>query len=53
VVTKVGIGGKQNTAADVEAARAKGARDRDIHDTVLIAPAFCMYHLRIKTGPTD
>jgi uncharacterized peroxidase-related enzyme len=28
----------------VEAARAAGAEDRDIHDTVLVASAFCMYN---------
>jgi hypothetical protein len=28
----------------VEAARTKGATDRDIHDTVLIAAAFCMFN---------
>jgi hypothetical protein len=30
--------------ADVTAARAEGATDRDVHDTVLIAAAFCMYN---------
>jgi uncharacterized peroxidase-related enzyme len=28
----------------IEAARAAGAGDRDIHDTVLVAAAFCMYN---------
>jgi len=28
----------------VEAARQQGATDREIHDTVLIAAAFCMYN---------
>jgi hypothetical protein len=28
----------------VAAARAEGATDREIHDTVLIAAAFCMYN---------
>jgi uncharacterized peroxidase-related enzyme len=37
-------GGKNVTAADVEAARAQGATDLEIHDTVLIAAAFCMYN---------
>jgi hypothetical protein len=32
------------TAADVDAARAAGATDVEIHDTVLIAAAFCMYN---------
>ncbi|MEU8775815.1 alkylhydroperoxidase [Streptomyces sp. NPDC048606] len=30
--------------AAVEAARAEGANDADIHDTVLIAAAFCMFN---------
>lgn len=37
-------GGKNVTASDVEAARAEGATDREIHDTVLIAAAFCMFN---------
>jgi uncharacterized peroxidase-related enzyme len=37
-------GGKQVTSADVERARAEGATDMEIHDTVLIAAAFCMYN---------
>ena len=36
--------GKNVTEADVAAARAQGATDREIHDTVLIAAAFCMYN---------
>jgi hypothetical protein len=32
------------TTADVEAARSRGATDIEIHDTVLIAAAFCMYN---------
>ncbi|GIU84570.1 MAG: carboxymuconolactone decarboxylase [Acidimicrobiales bacterium] len=32
------------TAEDVDAARRAGASDRQIHDTVLIAAAFCMYN---------
>ena len=32
------------TTADVEAARNLGATDLEIHDTVLIAAAFCMYN---------
>jgi uncharacterized peroxidase-related enzyme len=37
-------GGKLVTAEDIAAARAQGATDREIHDTVLIAAAFCMYN---------
>jgi hypothetical protein len=36
--------GKLVTPADVEAARKEGATDMEIHDTVLIAAAFCMYN---------
>jgi hypothetical protein len=32
------------TAEDVAKARAQGAIDKEIHDTVLIAAAFCMYN---------
>ena len=35
---------KTVTAELVEAARAQGATDLEIHDTVLIAAAFCMYN---------
>jgi uncharacterized peroxidase-related enzyme len=37
-------GGKFVTARDVEAARNAGATDTEIHDTVLIAAAFCMFN---------
>lgn len=37
-------GGKKVTADLVDAARAEGATDLEIHDTVLIAAAFCMYN---------
>jgi uncharacterized peroxidase-related enzyme len=36
--------GKSVTEADIEAARAAGAGDRDIHDTVLIAAAFSLFN---------
>lgn len=36
--------GKSVSPAQVEAARAEGATDHDIHDTVLIAAAFCMFN---------
>lgn len=36
--------GRDVTPQSIEAARAKGASDEDIHDTVLIAAAFCMYN---------
>lgn len=37
-------GGKHVTTKDVEVARELGATDLEIHDTVLIAAAFCMYN---------
>ena len=37
-------GGKYATAKDVEQARQQGASDKEIHDTVLIAAAFCMFN---------
>jgi uncharacterized peroxidase-related enzyme len=36
--------GRDVTGADIEAARTAGATDVEIHDTVLIAAAFCMYN---------
>lgn len=36
--------GRTVDARDVEAARAAGADDKAIHDTVLIAAAFCMFN---------
>jgi len=44
IAGKVQGDAKQVTTEDVEAARALGATDMEIHDTVLIAAAFCMYN---------
>jgi uncharacterized peroxidase-related enzyme len=44
IAGKVQIGGKSVTTADIERARLQGATDQEIHDTVLIAAAFCMYN---------
>jgi uncharacterized peroxidase-related enzyme len=44
IAGKVQQDGKLVTAADVEAARAQGVADLEIHDTVLIAAAFCMFN---------
>jgi uncharacterized peroxidase-related enzyme len=44
IAGKVQRGGKEVAEADVEAAREQGATDKEIHDTVLIAAAFCMYN---------
>jgi uncharacterized peroxidase-related enzyme len=44
IAGKVQQSGKAVTPEDIEKARAQGATDREIHDTVLIAAAFCMYN---------
>jgi uncharacterized peroxidase-related enzyme len=44
IAAKVQKDGKSVTSADIQAARAEGATDIEIHDTVLIAAAFCMFN---------
>jgi uncharacterized peroxidase-related enzyme len=44
IAGKVQQGGKLVSEADVARAREQGASDKEIHDTVLIAAAFCMYN---------
>jgi uncharacterized peroxidase-related enzyme len=44
IAASVQKGGKQVTQEQIEKARKLGATDREIHDTVLIAAAFCMYN---------
>jgi len=44
IAGQVQRGGKSVTRAAVDAAREEGATDTEIHDTVLIAAAFCMYN---------
>jgi uncharacterized peroxidase-related enzyme len=44
IAGKVQKSGKHVTTADVERARQEGATDKEIHDTVLIAAAFCMFN---------
>lgn len=57
IAAKVQQSGKAVTEADVAAARAQGANDLDIHDTVLIAAAFCMFNRYVDglgaTTPDD
>jgi uncharacterized peroxidase-related enzyme len=57
IAGKVQVLGKQVTPQDIEAARATGANDREIHDTVLIAAAFSMYNRYVdglgSWTPTD
>lgn len=44
IADKVQEGGKSVAEEDIAAARAEGATDTEIHDTVLIAAAFCMFN---------
>ena len=57
IATAVQKGGKSVTSADVESAREAGASDLEIHDTVLIAAAFCMFNRYVDglatVTPTD
>jgi uncharacterized peroxidase-related enzyme len=57
IAGKVQKGGKQVTADDVARARKQGATDKEIHDTVLIASAFCMFNRYVDGlatwAPTD
>jgi len=57
IAGKVQKGGKQVTAGDIERAHKQRATDKEIHDTVLIAAAFCMYNRYVDGlatwAPTD
>jgi len=57
IAGKVQRGGKHVMTEDVERARTLGATDLEIHDTVLIAAAFCMYNRYVDGlatwAPTD
>jgi uncharacterized peroxidase-related enzyme len=44
IADKVRRDGRLVQSADIERARAEGADDKAIHDTVLIAAAFCMFN---------
>jgi uncharacterized peroxidase-related enzyme len=44
IAAHVQQGGKNVTEADVATARESGASDKEIHDAVLIAAAFCMFN---------
>jgi uncharacterized peroxidase-related enzyme len=44
IAGKTAESGKLVTAEDIARARREGATDLEIHDTVLIAAAFCMYN---------
>ena len=57
IAGQVQRGGKEVTEDDIARARAEGATDIEIHDTVLIAAAFCMYNRYVDglatVTPTD
>jgi uncharacterized peroxidase-related enzyme len=57
IAGKVQKGGKNVTPEDIAPARSEGATDLEIHDTVLIAAAFCMYNRYVDGlatfSPTD
>lgn len=44
IAAKVQQSGNDVKESDIDAARNNGASDREIHDAVLIAAAFCMYN---------
>ncbi len=44
IAASVQKGGRFVTQEQIDAARANGATDKEIHDTVLIAAAFCMFN---------
>jgi uncharacterized peroxidase-related enzyme len=44
IAASVQQGGKNVTGQQIENAKANGATDKEIHDTVLIAAAFCMFN---------
>lgn len=44
IAEKTAESGSKVQSEDVDAAKAAGASDKDIHDTVLIAAAFCMFN---------
>ena len=57
IAGKVQQSGKSVTTEDIENAKANGATDLEIHDTVLIAAAFCMFNRYVDGlatyAPTD
>lgn len=57
IAGKVQILGKEVSLEDIELARNEGATDKELHDTVLIAAAFCMFNRYVdglaSFTPTD
>ncbi len=44
IAAKVQLGGNPVVETDIQQAKEQGASDREIHDTVLISAAFCMFN---------
>ncbi len=44
IAEKVQVSGKEVSRDDIDLAKRQGASDREVHDTVLIAAAFCMFN---------
>ncbi|MFP5079013.1 carboxymuconolactone decarboxylase family protein [Pedobacter sp. JCM 36344] len=57
IAGKVQILGKEVTKEDIDLAKQEGATDKELHDTVLIAAAFCMFNRYVdglaSFTPTD
>jgi uncharacterized peroxidase-related enzyme len=57
IAASVQRGGKHVTTAQIEKAKYSGATDLEIHDTVLIAAAFCMFNRYVDglgtSAPSD
>ncbi|WP_214225970.1 peroxidase-related enzyme [Pedobacter sp. B4-66] len=57
IAGKVQILGKEVSSEDIELAKDEGATDKELHDTVLIAAAFCMFNRYVdglaSSTPTD
>lgn len=57
IAGKVQLSGKEVSGQDIAMARAQGADDREIHDTVLIAATFSMFNRYVdglaSWTPTD
>jgi uncharacterized peroxidase-related enzyme len=57
IAGKVRVGGQEVTGEDIATARRAGATDLELHDTVLIAAAFCMFNRYVDGlatwAPTD
>jgi uncharacterized peroxidase-related enzyme len=53
IASLVRVDGRLVSDAAVAEARAQGATDREVHDTVLIAAAFCMFNRYVDGLATD